>query len=67
MVTKTLRLISRVILRLITFVVVVMVLVALVIQFYVFPNIDHYKNDIARFASKAAQQKIEIGQIEAGW
>jgi len=67
MVTKTLRHISRVILRLITFVVVVMVLAALAIQFYVFPNIDHYKNDIARFASEAVQQKIEIGQIEAGW
>ncbi len=67
MVTKTLRLFYRVILKLITFVVVVMVLAALVIQFYVFPNIDRYKNDIAKLASEATQQKVEIGHIEAGW
>ena len=66
MVTKTLRLFYRVILKLITFVVVVMVLAALVIQFYVFPNIDRYKKDIAKLASEATQQKVEIGHIEAG-
>ena len=44
-----------------------MLVVALVIQFYVFPNIDEYKNKIASYASIVAKQKVEIGKIKADW
>lgn len=44
-----------------------MLVVALIIQFYVFPHIDEYKNKIASFASAVAKQKVEIGNIKADW
>jgi uncharacterized protein (TIGR02099 family) len=46
---------------------VAILIAALTIQFWVMPNIGRYKNDIAAFASKAAQQKVIIGNIKAGW
>lgn len=40
---------------------------ALVIQFYVFPSINQYKDKIANYATQAAHQKVVIGNIKAGW
>lgn len=48
-------------------VVAIMLIVALAIHFWVMPNISLYKNDIATFASKAANQKVTIGDIKANW
>ncbi len=45
----------------------IVVLVALIVRFVIFPNIDEYKDDIAAFASKTAGQKITIGDITPSW
>jgi uncharacterized protein (TIGR02099 family) len=67
MVKKSLLLVYRIALWLISSIAVVLIAAALGIQFWLFPNINLYKNDIARFASQLAQQKIVIGQIAVGW
>ncbi|MGB2833420.1 MAG: YhdP family protein [Methylotenera sp.] len=67
MVKKSLFLLYRVIFWLISLMVLIVLLAALTIQFYVFPNIDQYKDKIATFASSAAKQKVEIGNIKANW
>jgi uncharacterized protein (TIGR02099 family) len=45
----------------------IMLIAALTIQFWVMPNIAQYKNTIAAMASKAAKQKVTIGNISADW
>ncbi len=67
MVKKSLLLIYRIALWLIGIITVVFIGAALGIQFWLFPNIDLYKNDIAQYASRATGQKIAIGQIQVGW
>ena len=67
MVKKSLLLVYRLAFWLISSIAVVLIAAALCIEFWLFPNINHYKNDIAQFASKLAQQKIVIGQIQVGW
>ena len=67
MVKKSLLLVYRLAFWLISSIAVVLIAAALSIEFWLFPNINLYKNDIAQFASKLAQQKIVIGQIQVGW
>lgn len=67
MVKKSLLLVYRIALWLVGMITIVLVSTALSIQFWLFPNINSYKNDIAQFASKLAQQKIVIGEIQVGW
>lgn len=67
MVKKSLLWVYRTALWLIGIVVAIFVIAALAVQFYLFPNIDQYKEKIASYATKAAKQKIVIGNIEAGW
>ena len=67
MVKKSLLLIYRLAFWLISIAVITLVFTALAIQFLVFPNIDHYKNNIATFASAATKQKVVIGNIKVGW
>ena len=67
MVKKSLSLIYRIAKWLVIVSVLLMLVVALIIQFYVFPHIDEYKNKIADFASTVAKQKVEIGNIKADW
>ncbi|MDZ4141784.1 MAG: YhdP family protein [Methylotenera sp.] len=67
MIKKSLLLVYRTVFWLVGIIVVLVLLTVLTIQFYVFPNIDQYKDKIATFASNAAKQKIVIGKIEAGW
>ena len=67
MVKKSLLLVYRLAFWLISSIAVVLIAAALCIEFWLFPNINLYKNDIAQFASKLAQQKIVIGQIQVGW
>lgn len=45
----------------------IILIAALIIQFWVMPNIGQYKNDIAAFATKAVGQKVTIGDIKATW
>ena len=45
----------------------IVAVLALLIRFVVFPNIDSYKDDIAAYISQTAGQKITIGDIETGW
>ena len=67
MVKKSLLLSYRVAIWLLSIASITLILGALAIQFLIFPNIDKYKNNIANFASNAAQQKIVIGNIKVGW
>ena len=67
MVKKSLLWVYRTALWLIGIIITVFLIAALVIQFYVFPNINQYKDRIASYATNAAQQKVVIGKITAGW
>ena len=59
--------ISRWVLYVVLTLLFLLVLIALVIRFIIFPNIDSYKDDIAAYASQTAGQKITIGDIQTGW
>jgi uncharacterized protein (TIGR02099 family) len=37
------------------------------LRYWILPNIDQYREDIARIVSETARQKIEIGHIRANW
>ncbi len=67
MVKKSLSLVYRTLKWLIILSAFIVLTVALVIHFYVFPHIGDYKNTIAQAASKAAKQTVEIGNIQADW
>lgn len=67
MVKKSLLLIYRLAFWLVGIVVTIVLLAALAIQFFVFPNINQYKEKIATFASKTSKQKVVIGGIKADW
>jgi uncharacterized protein (TIGR02099 family) len=67
MLKKTLRWVYRSILWLMVTMLTIILIAALTIQFWVMPNIGRYKNDIAAYATKAAGQKIAIGDITADW
>lgn len=45
----------------------IIITAALVIHFWVMPNIGQYKNSIATYASNTLNQKISIGDIKASW
>lgn len=40
---------------------------AIAIEFFIFPNINHYKDDIAKKIREKNNLNIEIGEIKAGW
>lgn len=67
MVKKSLLWVYRTALWLIGIVVAILVIAAIAVQFYFFPNIDQYKEKIANYATVAAKQKVVIGNIQAGW
>ncbi|MGH8649184.1 MAG: hypothetical protein ACREUP_07735, partial [Burkholderiales bacterium] len=39
----------------------------LALRYWVFPNIEAYREDIARIVSERARQKVTIGAIHAQW
>ncbi len=39
----------------------------LTLRYWILPNIEQYREDIARIVSETAKQKIEIGYIRANW
>ena len=67
MVKKSLLLVYRVIFWLVSIVIIILLLSALAIQLFIFPNIDQYKDNIANFASNVAKQRVVIGKIKADW
>ncbi len=67
MVKKSLLRLYRIALLLTTITIVIFLMAALVIQFYVFPSINQYKDKIANYATQAAHQKVVIGNIKASW
>jgi uncharacterized protein (TIGR02099 family) len=67
MVKKSLLKLYRIALLLATIIIVIFLIAALVIQLYVFPSINQYKDKIANYATQAAHQKVVIGNIKAGW
>lgn len=48
-------------------IVIVVTIVVLSLRYYVLPHAKDYREAIAQHASKAAGQRITIGDIEAGW
>jgi len=44
-----------------------MLITALFVQFWLFPNINQYKNDIAQALSKGLKQPVTISSIRANW
>lgn len=67
MVKKSLLWVYRTAFWLIGIVIVIFMIAALAIQFFVFPNINQYKDKIAAYATSAANQKVVIGNIKADW
>jgi len=67
MLKKSLLWVYRSLLWLTAAMLVIVLIAALAIQFWVMPNIGSYKDDIAAFAAKVAKQKVEIGDIRASW
>lgn len=67
MVKRTLIKLYRAFFWLIGIAVAIMALIALGIQFIVFPNINQYKDEIADEISKATQHKVAIGEIKVDW
>jgi uncharacterized protein (TIGR02099 family) len=63
----TLRTLFRWLAYLLTFIFSIILIAIIAIRFFVFPNIDQYKDDIAAFASKTIQRKVTIGDIQTGW
>ena len=41
--------------------------VVLALRYWILPNIENYRDDIARIVSEKARQKITIGSISANW
>lgn len=67
MVKKSLLWVYRTTFWLIGIVIVIFLVAAVAIQFFVFPNINQYKDQVAAYATIAANQKVVIGNIKAGW
>ena len=67
MVKNSLLWVYRTALWLIGIFIAIILIAALIIQFYVFPNINQFKEKIASYASDAAKQKVLIGNIKADW
>lgn len=67
MVKKSLLWVYRVSLWLIVISLVILLVAAVTIHFWLMPNINHFKDDIARFATQATQQKVIIGNLKADW
>lgn len=42
-------------------------MVVISLRYWIFPNIEHYREDIAQAVSKAASQRITIGRISGNW
>jgi uncharacterized protein (TIGR02099 family) len=49
------------------FIVALILISALVIRFFIFPNINDYKSTIAEYAGKNLERKVSIGKISTGW
>ena len=59
--------ISRIVIYLALLCLTGFIIAALILRFFILPNIDSYKGKIADYASRSAGQKITIGKINASW
>lgn len=57
----------RVITRAVLLVGLVLVTTILALRYWVLPNVDNYREDIARTISEVAKQRITIGRISGAW
>lgn len=48
-------------------IIIVVAVSVLTLRWFVLPNVQNYKDDIARNISEAAGQQVTIGGIKAGW
>jgi uncharacterized protein YhdP len=67
MVKKSLLAIQKFLLWLIGLLIALMLITALIVQFWLFPNINRYKNDIAQILSENLKQHLTISAIRAEW
>jgi uncharacterized protein (TIGR02099 family) len=67
MVKKTLINIYRALFWALGLCLLLVAIAALIIQFFIFPNINQYKDDIANYVSKTSGKKIQIGEIKVDW
>ena len=67
MIKKSWQVIQKVSIWLVGISLAVMIITALIVQFWFFPNINLYKNTIAKTLSDGLSQTVTIGKISAGW
>lgn len=67
MVKKSLRWVYQALIWLVGVAAFIVVAIALVIHFWLMPNIGEYKDKIAKVVSESTNQKITIGDIQADW
>lgn len=67
MVHKSLQAIKKISLWLLGIGIAMMSLFALIVQFWLLPNINLYKNNIAQALSDSLKQTVTISNISAGW
>ncbi len=67
MITKSFQFLSKLFVWAVLILLSVFMIAALIIQFYLFPNIDRYKGYIADKISEKTQLQAEIGHIQVGW
>ena len=48
-------------------IIIVLTLSILTLRYFILPNIDGYKDQIAEAVSQAAGKKVTIGHVEASW
>src|SRR5689334_8898484 len=57
----------RVVLALAVMALLVVAVTVLTLRYWLLPNIENYREDIARAVSTAANQRVTIGRIDAEW
>lgn len=67
MLTTTLNKLFRAFFWLAAIAITIIALIALTMHFYIFPNINHYKDDIANKITEKTKLNVDIGQIKVDW
>lgn len=67
MIAKPLQTLSKLIVWVALALLSVLIIVGLIIQFYLFPNIDQYKGYITDKITEKTQLSAEIGHLKVGW
>ncbi len=67
MIAKPLQILSKLTVWAVLALISVLIVAGLIIQFYLFPNIDQYKGYITDKITEKTQLQAEIGHIHVGW